>query len=117
MDLDTGSFMSKEDERADIVMQNTHVTVDGAFPSYVVHGLHSAQVDGVTTNTVSYAYCEEDLLSQSKKNKLTILVVKDGSIACVKTTEGNIALIKVEKIYPPNILSTEFSFAILRISE
>jgi hypothetical protein len=37
-----------------------------------------------------------------------------GDIACVKTTEGQLALIRVEKIYPAITLSAEFSFAILR---
>lgn len=114
MDLDTGSLLSKDDERADVVMQNGPGRIDGAEASYVVYGLNSAQVNGVTTDAINYEYCEQDLLSWSKKNIQTVLLVNDGSIACVKTTEGEIALIRVEKIYPPNILSVEFSFAILR---
>jgi hypothetical protein len=114
MDLDTGDFVSKDDEKADIVMQNGPGSVNGALPSFVVYGLNGAQVDGVTIDAISYEYCQQDLLSSFKKNIQTVLLVNNRSVACVKTTEGDIALVRVEEIYPPNILSVEFSFAILR---
>ena len=40
--------------------------------------------------------------------------VEEGAIACIRTTEGTLALIRVERIYPSNTLSAEFSFVILR---
>ncbi len=114
MDLDTGSFVPKDDEKADIVMQNGHATIDGTPPPFSVHSLNTAQIDGVTTDALTYEYCEQDLLSLLNHKIQSVLIVHDGSIGCIKTTEGKIALIRVEKIYPPNILSVEFSFAILR---
>jgi hypothetical protein len=114
MDLDTGRFVSKDDERADIVMQNGHATIDGTFPPFSVKSLNTAQIDGVTVDALNYEYCEQDLLSLSKNKIQSVLIVRDSSIACIKTTEDKITLIRVEKIYPPNILSVEFSFAVLR---
>jgi hypothetical protein len=114
LDLDTGSFVSKDDEKADIVMQNGHATVDGEFPPFSVQSLNTAQIDGVTTDALNYEYCEQDLLSLSTNKIQGVLIVRDSSIACIKTTEGKTALIRVERIYSPNILSVEFSFAILR---
>ena len=114
MDLDTGSFVSKDDETADIVMQNGHATIDEAPPPFSVHSLNTAQIDGVTTDALNYEYCEQTLLSLFNNNVQSVLIVHDNNIACIKTTEGKIALIRVEEIYPPNTLSVEFSFAILR---
>ncbi len=114
MDLDTGSFVSKDDERADIVMQNGSATIGEAYSSFYVLGRNTAQVDGVTTDALNYEYCKQDLLSLFNKQLRSVLIVHEGNLACVKTTEDKIALLRVEKIYPPNILSVEFSFAILR---
>lgn len=112
IDLDTGNFVSKDDERADIVMQNGHVTLDGEPPPYLVHSLNSAQMDGVTPAFLNYEYCEQALISLL--NNRGVLIVNNGSIACIKTTEGQIALVRVENIYPLDTTSVEFSFAILR---
>ncbi len=118
MDLDTGSFVPKEDKRADIVMQNAP---EGGEPGYGVLGLNNAFINDAYVlekyanhsgaNNLSYAYCENML--QGKTN-LSGILVEEGGIACVRTTEGKIALLRVEKIYPPKIFSVEFSFAILR---
>ncbi len=118
MDLDTGSFVSKDDERADIVMENAP---GGEEPSYGVIGLHNAYINDAYVlekyanhsgaNHLSYAYCENLVRDQTDWGAM---VVEEGKIACVRTTEGKIALLRVEKIYPPKIFSVEFSFAILR---
>ncbi len=118
MDLDTGSFVSKDDERADIVMENA---LGGEEPSYSLVGWNNAYINGAYVlekyanhsgaNHLSYAYCENMLRDMTEQG---VFLVEEGAIACVKTTEGKIALIRVEKIYPPTILSVEFSFAILR---
>jgi hypothetical protein len=118
MDLDTGSFVSKNDERADIVMENAP---GGEKPAYVVIGQNNAHINDAYVlekyanhsgaNHLSYEYCENMLQEQTDSGGF---IVAEGAIACVKTTESQIALIRVEKIYPPNILSVEFSFVILR---
>jgi hypothetical protein len=113
IDLDTGSFVSKDDEWADVVLQNGHVTLDGEPPPYLVHSLNDAQIDEVTTAVLNYEYCEQDLLSLLNNNQ-SVLIVNNGSIACIKTAEGQIALVRVESIYPLDTTSVEFSFAILR---
>jgi hypothetical protein len=117
MDLDTGSFVSKDDERADIVMENAP---GGEEPAYGVVGRNNAYINDAYVlekyanhsgaNRLSYEYCENMLRDQTDPGGF---LVAEGVIACVKTTEGKIALIRVEKIYPPIILSVEFSFVIL----
>ncbi len=116
MDLDTGSFVSKDDERADIVMQNTSVPL-----SHGVSGLNNAYINDAYVNeayanhsganNLSYEYCENMLRNNTD---LGGIFVEEGVIACVRTTEGKIALIRVEKIYPPGTTSVEFSFVVLR---
>ncbi len=118
MDLDTGSFVPKDDERADIVMENAP---GGEEPCYGVIGLHNAYINDAYVlekyanhegaNHLSYEYCETILRDQTNPSAIMVEVEK---IACVRTTEGQIALLRVEKIYPHPILSVEFSFAILR---
>ena len=117
MDLDTGSFVSKDDERADIVMENAPGREE---PAYGVVGRNNAYINDAYVlekyanhsgaNNLSYEYCKNTLRDQTDPGGFP---VAEGVIACVKTTEGKIALIRVEKIYPPTILSVEFSFAIL----
>jgi hypothetical protein len=114
IDLDTGNFVSKDDSKADIIMQNGHITADGSPPPFSVHSLNTAQLDHVTTDALNHEYCEQDLQSLSNNTIQGVLIVRDKSIACVKTTEGRIALIRVEQIYPPKTSSVEFSFVILR---
>jgi hypothetical protein len=62
-------------------------------------------------NHLSSAYCEDKVQGRTDKGAIN---VEKGAIACIRTTEGKIALIRVEKIYPSNTLSAEFSFAIFR---
>ncbi len=120
MDLDTGSFVSTDDERGDIVM------FSGRFwttekPSYGIGGWSNAYLNSAYVlekyanhsgaNHLSYAYCENKLRGKTGQGGMS---VEEGAIACIKTTEGKIALLRVEKIYPAITLSVEFSFAILR---
>ena len=120
MDLDTGSLVSTDDPRGDIV------TFSGRFwtnesPSYGVSNWNNAYLNDAYVlekypnhagaNHLSSAYCED--MVQGKTDKRAINV-EEGAIACIRTTEGKIALIRVERIYPSNTLSAEFSFVILR---
>ena len=120
MDLDTGSFVSRDDERGDIAMQSAPWSRAGE-PSYSVVRLNNAYINDAYVlekyanhsgaNHLSYEYCENMLRDKTNPSAIPI---EEGIITCVKTTEGMIALLRVEKIYPPNTLSVEFSFAILR---
>jgi hypothetical protein len=119
MDLDTGSFVSRDDKRADIDMQSTPWW-SLKEPSYGLDGRNNAYISDAYVlqkyanhsgmNNLSYKYCNN--LVESKTDTSAFLV-EEGAIACVRTTEGQIAIIRVEKYYPPNTLSVEFSFAIL----
>ncbi len=118
MDLDTGSLIPADDERGDITMVNAPGDEEG---NYGVVGWNNAHLSDAYVlekyanhsgaNHLSYEYCENLLGDQTDRGAMG---VEQGAIACVRTTEGKIALIRVEKIYPPNTLSAEFSFAILR---
>lgn len=118
MDLDTGSLIATDDERGDITMVNAPGDEEG---NYGVVGWNNANLSDAFVleeyanhsgaNHLSYAYCENLLGNQPDRGAMG---VEEGAIACVKTTEGKIALIRVEKIYPPNTLSAEFSFVVLR---
>jgi len=113
MDLDTGILLLDDNESADIVMEYAHVPIDGTI-SYYVMGLNSAHIDEIESNALSYEHCENVLASLVNRKDSGVLIVHDGSIACVMTTEDQIAVIRVEKIYPIDTQSVAFSFAILR---
>ena len=119
MDLDTGSLVPTDDSGGDIVMFNGRWGTEEK-PDYAVINWSNAYLDDAYilekypnhsgANHLSSAYCEH--MVQGKTDKRAINV-EEGAIACIRTTEGKIALIRVEKIYPSNTLSAEFSFAIL----
>jgi hypothetical protein len=121
MDLDTGSLVSTDDERGDIILGSPGG--GGENPTYGVFGWNKAYIKNAYVNEawpnhsgvdkLSYEYCENGLQNQSEQGGMYVGQYV-GDIACVKTTEGKIALIRVEKIYPAITLSVEFSFAILR---
>lgn len=120
IDLDTGSLVSTDDERGDIVMFTTRSWTE-QNPSYGISSRNKAYLENAYVietyanhsgaNNLSYEYCENKLRGQTDQGGMRVEV--DG-IACVKTTEGQIALLRIEKIYPAMTLSVEFSFAILR---
>jgi hypothetical protein len=120
MDLDTGSLVSTDDPEGDIVMFSGRFWTSES-PDYGVSNWNNAYLDSAYVlekyanhsgaNHLSSAYCED--MVQGKTDKRAINV-EEGEIACIRTTEGKIALIRVEKIYPSNTMSVEFSFAILR---
>lgn len=120
MDLDTGSLVSSDDPRGDIVMFNGRFGTSEK-PDYGIANRNNAYLNNAYVletyanhsgvNHLSSAYCED--MVQGKIDTSAINV-EEGVIACVRTTEGKIALIRVERIYPSNTLSAEFSFAILR---
>ena len=120
MDLDSGIFVSNDDPRGDIVMFNGRFGTSEK-PDYGVVGRNNAFLNSAYilekypnhagANNLSSAYCED--LVQGKTDTGAINV-EEGAIACIRTTEGKIALIRVERIYPSNTMSVEFSFAILK---
>ncbi len=121
MDLDTGSLVSSDDEKGDIVLGSPG---GGENPTYGVFGWNNANVKDAYVieayanhpgaNNLSYEYCENRLRNHTGQGAMYVGEQFVGDIACVKTTEGKIALLRVEKIYPARTLSVEFSFAILR---
>ena len=112
IDLDRGILVSVDNESADIVMEYAHVPIDGTISYYVI-GLNKGHIDEIATNTLSYGYCK-NLLVSLNRNDSGILAVHDGAIACMMTMEDRIAVIRVEKIYALETQAVEFSFAVLR---
>jgi len=110
MDLDLGNLVSMDDKGGDISMDYSHPDLEG-LTFYGVSGLNSAHIDEIETSTLNYEYCETLL---QDKNNPGVLVVHEGAIACVLTTEGQIALIRVENIYPLDTQGVEFSFVVLK---
>lgn len=121
VDLDTGSLVSTDDERGDIVLGSPGGSDED--PNYGVFGWNEAHLESAYVNEawanhpganhLSYEYCENRLRGKTGRGGMYVGKYV-GDIACVKTTEGQLALIRVEKIYPAKTLSVEFSFAILR---
>lgn len=122
MDLDTGNLVSSDDKSGDIVLGSPGG--GGENPTYGVLGRNNSYVQSAYVNEawpnhsgankLSYEYCKSRLRNQTDHGGMYIGEQIVGDIACVKTTEGQIALLRVEKIYPAITLSVEFSFAILR---
>ncbi len=120
MDLDRGSLVSTDDTGGDIVMFNGRWGTDEK-PDYSVSNWNNAYLSDAYVlekyanhsgaNHLSSAYCENMVQGKTDTSAIN---VEEGAIACIRTTEGKIALIRVERIYPSNTLSVEFSFAILR---
>lgn len=110
MDLDMGKLVSTVDTSGDLSMDYSHPDLNGET-FYGVTGLNNAHIDEIETNSLNYEYCEN--LLQNKKNP-GVLIVQDGAIACVRTTDGQIAIIRVESIFPLNTQGVEFSFAVLK---
>lgn len=120
MDLDKGRLVLTNDKKGDIVLFNSRWGTN-ENPSYGISSWNNAFVNNAYTiesyanhsgvNNLSYEYCESILQNQTGIGGMSAEV---NGIACVKTTEGKITLLRVEKIYPATTLSVEFSFAILR---
>jgi hypothetical protein len=112
IDLDNGTLVSNDNETADMVLEYAHVPVDGTI-SYDVQGLNDGHIVEAKTNSLSYEYCKNALLSMDE-NDPGIFDIDNGTIACVMTTEDRIAVIRVENIFPLDMKSVEFSFAVLK---
>jgi hypothetical protein len=120
MDLDTGSLVSTDDPRGDIVMFNGRWGTEEK-PDYGVSNWSNAYLDSAYIlekypnhegiNQLSSAYCENKLQGRTDSS---VINVEEGAIACIRTTEGRIAIIRVERIYPSKTSSAEFSFVILK---
>ena len=121
MDLDTGSLVSTDDERGDIVLFGSRFWTPEK-PDYGLAGSNNAYLNDAYVlekyanhsgaNNLSYGYCEDMLRDKTGRGAIS---VEEGAIACIRTTDGKIALIRVERIYPANTLSVEFSFVISRM--
>lgn len=112
MDIDQGTLVSAEDINGDIAMAMAHQGLDGITRYYVI-GFNKAQIDEIDINNVSYSQCESQLRLLGTTSP-GVLNVHEGAVACVKTTENQIALIRVENIYPPETQGVGFSFAVLK---
>jgi len=110
MDLDTGMLVSLDDKGGDIAMDYTHPDLNGEA-SYFVHDLNDAHIDDIDSTRLTYSNCEKLMMDLKDPGSFR---VHEGSIACVMTTEGQMAIIRVELIYPSNTQGVEFSFAMLR---
>jgi hypothetical protein len=119
MDLDTGVLVSADDPRGDIVMFNGRFGTSEK-PDYGLSGQNNAYLEDALVlenyanhsgvNNLSSEYCENMVQGMTDTR---VINVEEGAIACIRTTEGRVALIRVEKIYPANTLSAEFSFTLL----
>jgi hypothetical protein len=110
IDLDTGKLVLPDDKSGDIAMDYTHPDLNGET-SYFVYGLNNAHIDETDTSNLTYSNCEKLLLNQEDPGSFN---VHEGGIACVMTTEGKMAVIRVEHLYPSITQSVEFSFAVLK---
>jgi hypothetical protein len=110
IDLDTGTLVSLDDKSGDIAMDYTHPDLNGET-SYFVYGLNNAHIDEIDTSNLTYNNCEKLELNQEDPGSFS---VHEGGIACVVTTEGNMAIIRPEHLYPSNTQGVEFSFAVLK---
>lgn len=119
IDLDTGKLVSSDNKDGDIVMLSNRSWAS-ENPKYVIASWNNAYMNDAYiiktsanhsgVNNLSYKYCENILQNLTGFGVMGSEV--DG-IACVKTTEGQLALLRVEQIYPGITLSVEFSFVIL----
>jgi hypothetical protein len=110
MDLDTGTFVSLDDKSGDIAMDYTHPDLNGDA-SYFVHGLNNAHIDDIDSASLTYSDCKNKVMEQKDSGSFSVY---EGKTACVMTTEGKMAVIRVELIYPSNTQGVEYSFAILK---
>lgn len=110
MDLDTGTLVALEDKDGDIAMDYTHPDLNGEA-LYFVHDLNNAHIDDLDSANLTYDNCEKLVADLNGPGSVR---VQEGRISCVMTTEGRLAVIRVERIYPSNTQSVEFSFAILK---
>lgn len=110
IDLDSGLLVNSDSKEADLQIGHSKSTLDSTV-FYYVEALNNAHLDEINTDSISYAYCEDTLLSL---NRPGIFLIEQGAIACVKTTKGQIALIRAESVDLFGLESVEFSFAILK---
>ena len=110
MDLDTGTLVSLDHKGGDIAMDYTHPDLNGET-SYFVYGLNNAHIDEIDATSLTYSNCEKLVLNLEDPGSFR---VHEGGISCVLTTEGKLAVIRAEHIYPANTQAVEFSFAVLR---
>ncbi len=111
-DLDTGSFVTEEDPQGDIqLLRDKAALASDSF--YYLYGVNGALIEETGMGTaITYKSCES--MSLATIPPVVFFIKTEGAIACVMTTNNQVALIRVEHIYPQETDSIEFSFVILR---
>ena len=110
MDIDSGNLVASDDESADFEMMYSHPDLDGRT-YYFIYGLNNSTLDGIDTSEISYERCVE--LTSNREDSGAFIIEENG-IACIQTTNGNMALIRVEKINPENSESVSFSYVLIK---
>lgn len=110
-DLDTGTLVTSNDKNADILLLRDKAAL-ASEPFYYLYSVNGALVDGVDSNAITYQSCENMKLSTVPPQ--IFFVNNEGAIACVLTTNDQVALIRTEHIYPLDTDSVEFSFVVLK---
>lgn len=110
-DLDTGSLVTSNNKNADILLLRDKAAL-ASEPFYYLYSVNGALVEKTNSNTISYQYCENMKLSAIPPE--VFFVDEEGSVACVLTTNDQVALVRVEHIYPLDTDSVEFSFVVLK---
>lgn len=110
-DLDTGSLVTSEDPSGDIQLLRDKAAL-ASEPFYYLYGVNGAVIEEIGTSSITSKSCEN--LSLLAIPPVVFFVNTEGAIACVLTTNHQVALIRVEHIYPLDTDSIEFSFAILK---
>ena len=91
-------------------MMYSHPDLDGRT-YYFIYGLNNSTLDGIDPSEISYERCVE--LTSNREDSGAFIIEENG-IACIQTTNGNMALIRVEKINPDNSESVSFSYVLIK---
>lgn len=110
IDLDSGALVNSDDSSADIQLGASQSTLDNTV-FYYLEAINSAHIDEIDTTNLTYAYCEDALLSL---NRPGIFIIETGALACILTTQSQVALIRAESIDTFGGESVVFSFAIIK---
>lgn len=110
IDLDSGILVDSDNSSADIQLGAGQSTIDNTV-FYYLEAINNAHIDEINTTALTYTYCEDALLSL---NRPGIFIIETGALACILTTQGQVALIRAESIDTFGGESVVFSFAIIK---
>jgi hypothetical protein len=110
-DLDTGAIVTSDNEAADILLLRDKAALANE-PFYYLYSVNGALVEEIGSKKITYQSCENMKLSTVPPE--IFFINNEGAIACVLTTNDQVALIRTEHIYPLDTDSVEFSFVVLR---